>query len=152
MKNVTHAPIRKYHVYATFVNCNMLKTAASPANIPTSAPRAFAPRSKVPSRNKPSKLPKGSEATVSPASSRGPHLTNPKPISTKPHTRVMPRDTRKNRRVSMLRPQTFAKSSTLEAASEFSEPLALDIATATIERSEERRVGKECRSRWSPYH
>src|SRR2546430_4433550 len=43
----------------------------------------------------------GSEATVSPASSRGPHLTNPKPISTKPHTRVMPRDTRKNRRVSM---------------------------------------------------
>ena len=25
----------------------------------------------------------------------------------------------------------------------------VDIA---IERSEERRVGKECRSRWSPYH
>ena len=25
-----------------------------------------------------------------------------------------------------------------------------DLATAT--RSEERRVGKECRSRWSPYH
>ena len=24
--------------------------------------------------------------------------------------------------------------------------------TATIKRSEERRVGKECRSRWSPYH
>ena len=23
---------------------------------------------------------------------------------------------------------------------------------AVIERSEERRVGKECRSRWSPYH
>ena len=23
---------------------------------------------------------------------------------------------------------------------------------ATITRSEERRVGKECRSRWSPYH
>src|SRR2546427_8791118 len=23
---------------------------------------------------------------------------------------------------------------------------------ASIERSEERRVGKECRSRWSPYH
>ena len=22
----------------------------------------------------------------------------------------------------------------------------------TIDRSEERRVGKECRSRWSPYH
>ena len=26
------------------------------------------------------------------------------------------------------------------------------IETATYKRSEERRVGKECRSRWSPYH
>ena len=26
------------------------------------------------------------------------------------------------------------------------------IATAVTFRSEERRVGKECRSRWSPYH
>jgi len=26
------------------------------------------------------------------------------------------------------------------------------IGLATITRSEERRVGKECRSRWSPYH
>ena len=25
-------------------------------------------------------------------------------------------------------------------------------AFAQTERSEERRVGKECRSRWSPYH
>src|SRR2546429_9724581 len=24
--------------------------------------------------------------------------------------------------------------------------------SAAVERSEERRVGKECRSRWSPYH
>ena len=33
---------------------------------------------------------------------------------------------------------------------------ALFVSTATIsrtaKRSEERRVGKECRSRWSPYH
>ena len=33
----------------------------------------------------------------------------------------------------------------------------LDVLTSTVvtgikERSEERRVGKECRSRWSPYH
>src|SRR5256886_12493291 len=27
-----------------------------------------------------------------------------------------------------------------------------DAATHVIVRSEERRVGKECRSRWSPYH
>src|SRR3712207_7553183 len=26
------------------------------------------------------------------------------------------------------------------------------LATAGQDRSEERRVGKECRSRWSPYH
>src|SRR2546430_4368208 len=32
-------------------------------------------------------------------------------------------------------------------------PAPLDLDTAAIEkRSEERRVGKECRSRWSPYH
>src|SRR2546427_9248566 len=29
---------------------------------------------------------------------------------------------------------------------------ALSFALGTIARSEERRVGKECRSRWSPYH
>ena len=28
----------------------------------------------------------------------------------------------------------------------------INEAGATAERSEERRVGKECRSRWSPYH
>ena len=27
-----------------------------------------------------------------------------------------------------------------------------DVCPITAERSEERRVGKECRSRWSPYH
>ena len=28
----------------------------------------------------------------------------------------------------------------------------LRVNTSKISRSEERRVGKECRSRWSPYH
>ena len=28
----------------------------------------------------------------------------------------------------------------------------LDFALLALHRSEERRVGKECRSRWSPYH
>ena len=28
----------------------------------------------------------------------------------------------------------------------------LDILHTIVPRSEERRVGKECRSRWSPYH
>ena len=30
--------------------------------------------------------------------------------------------------------------------------LPKQIAAVTFTRSEERRVGKECRSRWSPYH
>jgi len=31
------------------------------------------------------------------------------------------------------------------------EGVVVDVSDA-VERSEERRVGKECRSRWSPYH
>src|SRR3712207_7500237 len=30
--------------------------------------------------------------------------------------------------------------------------VTLGILVHTVSRSEERRVGKECRSRWSPYH
>ena len=30
--------------------------------------------------------------------------------------------------------------------------VTLGPATTALYRSEERRVGKECRSRWSPYH
>ena len=33
-----------------------------------------------------------------------------------------------------------------------SHPLVDILSFSSIERSEERRVGKECRSRWSPYH
>ena len=29
---------------------------------------------------------------------------------------------------------------------------ALNLGVRRVHRSEERRVGKECRSRWSPYH
>src|SRR2546427_9760175 len=30
--------------------------------------------------------------------------------------------------------------------------LTTNLVVAEVHRSEERRVGKECRSRWSPYH
>src|SRR2546425_3562793 len=33
-----------------------------------------------------------------------------------------------------------------------SDPTIVSIDTTGLVRSEERRVGKECRSRWSPYH
>src|SRR2546425_12029342 len=33
-----------------------------------------------------------------------------------------------------------------------SHPITVDVRVVAATRSEERRVGKECRSRWSPYH
>ena len=40
-----------------------------------------------------------------------------------------------------------------EVAAEFENPVMLySIGKDSSVRSEERRVGKECRSRWSPYH
>src|SRR3712207_9293043 len=38
------------------------------------------------------------------------------------------------------------------AARRRTRPWALWLLLGTLARSEERRVGKECRSRWSPYH
>src|SRR5260370_14552178 len=130
--NVTIAPIITYHVNATFVNRNTHKMAANPTIIPANAPRAFAARSSVPSKKRPSKLPNGSDATVNPASRRsGPHFTRPKPIRTIPQKSVMPRESRRNWAGSALRPRSLEKSRTLEAARELSDPLALDMATAT---------------------
>ena len=34
----------------------------------------------------------------------------------------------------------------------FATSSGVEVGTKDIPRSEERRVGKECRSRWSPYH
>ena len=39
-----------------------------------------------------------------------------------------------------------------EVAENTSDHYPLTIQTYRLCRSEERRVGKECRSRWSPYH
>ena len=53
---------------------------------------------------------------------------------------------------------TTAILQALEACGEKTLPQGMEIVhtTETVEmcddRSEERRVGKECRSRWSPYH
>ena len=51
-----------------------------------------------------------------------------------------------------------AEAAPVEAEPEAAEPEAPVLRSAPVpaaeaaERSEERRVGKECRSRWSPYH
>src|SRR2546421_5314417 len=42
-----------------------------------------------------------------------------------------------------------AAADVVEVGVPFTDPMADGV---TIQRSEERRVGKECRSRWSPYH
>ena len=39
-----------------------------------------------------------------------------------------------------------------EVMKQESSPPSLTEKAPTYRRSEERRVGKECRSRWSPYH
>ena len=39
-----------------------------------------------------------------------------------------------------------------DAAAEVLGSSYLDLGELQASRSEERRVGKECRSRWSPYH
>src|SRR2546427_4329754 len=62
----------------------------------------------------------------------------------------------------LSRPAASANRYTVVAVLKYSEPLlsAMPVPpsvpavsrTSAFPRSEERRVGKECRSRWSPYH
>src|SRR2546426_2647106 len=51
-------------------------------------------------------------------------------------------------------PSIPLKSPLPPAGQEAGSPLEREVAAiiASAARSEERRVGKECRSRWSPYH
>ena len=44
------------------------------------------------------------------------------------------------------------ESKGVKAVNDISEIPEPEKSTVIIRRSEERRVGKECRSRWSPYH
>ena len=46
----------------------------------------------------------------------------------------------------------FGENMNLSAADENLETESKTQEPKTADRSEERRVGKECRSRWSPYH
>ena len=57
---------------------------------------------------------------------------------------------------SALRLELLEDAENLEFTDEFQlteKPLQIDCTVVKVKkRSEERRVGKECRSRWSPYH
>jgi len=53
-------------------------------------------------------------------------------------------------KVKLTRPQVFLWRMTLFLI--LAVLLAIILDGQTQQRSEERRVGKECRSRWSPYH
>ena len=61
----------------------------------------------------------------------------------------------------MVTIQKYVKAQSLEEAWKLNQGkknrilggmLWMRLGNGTISRSEERRVGKECRSRWSPYH
>src|SRR2546429_7284378 len=50
-------------------------------------------------------------------------------------------------------PERFVKVETTEPVFNITNPkTAQEHFNVAVNRSEERRVGKECRSRWSPYH
>src|SRR3712207_8159331 len=49
-------------------------------------------------------------------------------------------------------PPEGAISEAVETAKRFCSAEAPKFVNGILNRSEERRVGKECRSRWSPYH
>ena len=53
-----------------------------------------------------------------------------------------------NRKVDLIKKETFDYKFRSDNVREYKEKIKKEILT----RSEERRVGKECRSRWSPYH
>src|SRR2546425_12418467 len=59
--------------------------------------------------------------------------------------------------VTGVRATVPAKLKVLVSETEIAEPVAPELKftglpTLIVKRSEERREGKECRSRWSPYH
>ena len=59
---------------------------------------------------------------------------------------------RQNRPLNALRPVRITRRYTCYAEGSVLIEMEHTQVLCTLCRSEERRVGKECRSRWSPYH
>ena len=55
-------------------------------------------------------------------------------------------------KVIRMNPQELDMEGIREAGEILRQGGLVAFPTETVYRSEERRVGKECRSRWSPYH
>src|SRR2546426_12790341 len=65
---------------------------------------------------------------------------------------VMPYVEGESLRHRLLRDRQLPLETALHIARDVADALAFAHGQGIIHRSEERRVGKECRSRWSPYH
>ena len=48
--------------------------------------------------------------------------------------------------------KTTSEGARLSRGRELQSQVLMSLRDQVVDRSEERRVGKECRSRWSPYH
>src|SRR3712207_5418072 len=48
--------------------------------------------------------------------------------------------------------EAFVQQAAEDEEAEFQRAFTVELVIGLAARSEERRVGKECRSRWSPYH
>src|SRR2546425_1194923 len=65
---------------------------------------------------------------------------------------VMPYVEGESLRHRLVRERKLALADALHITRDVADALGFAHAQGIIHRSEERRVGKECRSRWSPYH
>src|SRR2546425_2304426 len=70
------------------------------------------------------------------------------------HAKAVDEQRKAEARVKQLSDDVVHTQDQLNEQKKVNDTLEKNIETITVEaqRSEERRVGKECRSRWSPYH
>ena len=69
----------------------------------------------------------------------------------KPH-RTLPTSLRSDPRDEAIEVEAYVEDLIDEVVKDVKKAKEEEINQQSVDRSEERRVGKECRSRWSPYH
>ena len=114
----------------------------------TPPPRRAAQGTPRPAQTPP---PRPQQAPPRPQNQLNPQKPGYRPGAPKKQRRVTQAEQlRRRRRRRIL--GVLAVLAVLAAAVLLSVNLLFKVTAFRIERSEERRVGKECRSRWSPYH